>query len=742
MLLGRPFLYRLCAGEGVLRLNCGSSEPLEFEDHQWLPDAFFLGGEPRTVLPATLNTLQQPPLHAASPLPSSPPAPAWGSGGKSTGWTMYNTHRAFPPSGTGGCYGLPLVPQPYLVRLRFAPLVPPPCNPSSIQGTTTSVRKCMQSEAWPGGAAAAPGAAASVPGLGCDDNATLPAGEGWPWISIAVGGQQMEVVRMEQHRERVYRTEFLVDLTAEGGASGGPAHKMREAAVAEAAAVVAQASAGTGGQRGGAWEAAGAILAEREEDAALLTVCFRALRGTAYVSALEVMPVPGQLYRGVTAVGTLARRDQVAAGAGMVPVMLADDVAERRWHLKKTPRAVALQACSAAVAEDGRLTDTPEGVSGLEASSQKTLMHAPMVAMGYEIVRSPVFVSGGMAPPLFLPHSLLQAAFTPKPGHDRLHFEWHRKVVGRRNPWLLLLVLSEFNSSAQLGDRTFDILVNEEPVLSSFDILAVPGGRDLVQAQTRGALPGWSRALGVPGALPMSEEVQAMLRGDGGSRGDQVRGPSPRIVVITVWNWRPKFRQGLPVLELDLVQSSGSRLKPVLSVVEVFELVVPGGTSSQTELSAGDPSAVPSVPPGTVFDGANDTGGTHSNIIAAAVVGGVGAVLLVTVLLGLMLLWRHQERTRAIRAAQRRAAAAGTSAGGMPVAGGGGAGGGRGEGGALEDAPSEASSASQSLDLENPGGHSLDDAQGVPLAHGLPSSSLAPGRPRQTQEIEMDLEGR
>ncbi|CAI5500899.1 unnamed protein product, partial [Closterium sp. Naga37s-1] len=232
-------------------------------------------------------------------------------------------------------------------------------------------------------------------------------------------------------------------------------------------------------------------------------------------------------------------------------------------------------------------------------------------------------VSGAGEAPLFLAQALLQTAREAVLASG-LHYSFSFRVPARLNRWVVLLHFAAVQPGSRVGERVFDIHVNGVSV-SSFDILREAHGQH-------------NRLVTLPVVVGFS---------------------------------RPAIGSA-PTLEVRLVACNGSRLSPLISSIEVIEVVranVPRENVVSVVLSCKPPATPPhpafalSLPTssktdmGAELQAQQKTAGSQAapesapsrssrtGVVAGAICG-AGALVFLGLMVPLLLLWRHQYRRR------------------------------------------------------------------------------------------------
>ncbi|CAI5976050.1 unnamed protein product, partial [Closterium sp. NIES-64] len=613
-----------------VRINCGASEHVTGSDGRvWEPDTYFAGGEPVAVLNAS---------HLGFPKEVA-------------------SQRIFH-TGDVSCYDIPLSPGRYVVRLAFAyhsDTLPAKTfetvssvtvqggRPIRVQDFSVSATSARTSAAATRDGtvtasaaeaehlyapAAAPGASgeAVVSRLPDDTPFSSPAGKGplgatdgqsmadlppsvsesesgdlgalresmqgrWPRFAVLVEGVQMETVSMAGHVGAVYEPEYIIDSAD-----------------------------------------------------ASLTLCFLPVWGHALVNSIELLPVPAAFYLLPSVVppnAFLAVRARIDCGhatandsavaapnrttvgstnrlAGGNAVLPATPVTNSTWSFEtlvrtsgfvptgqgKTLRDTLGRRWSSdlnqivQMQQVGVPPPSGEASQGAEGSGQQEHARPQWRVKPPKSVQTLMSVSGAGEAPLFLAQALLQTAREAVLASG-LHYSFSFRVPARLNRWVVLLHFVAVQPGSRVGERVFDIHVNGVSV-SSFDILHEAHGQH-------------NRLVTLPVVVGFS---------------------------------RPAIGSA-PTLEVRLVACNGSRLSPLISSIEVIEVVranVPreNVVSELKAQQSGDPkSAIPS---------ASSHGRSYAAVVAGAI-GGAGALVLLVMLVPLVLLWRRQHRRR--RAAMR-----------------------------------------------------------------------------------------
>ncbi|CAI5500907.1 unnamed protein product [Closterium sp. Naga37s-1] len=613
-----------------VRINCGASEHVTGSDGRvWEPDTYFAGGEPVAVLNAS---------HLGFPKEVA-------------------SQRIFH-TGDVSCYDIPLSPGRYVVRLAFAyhsDTLPAKTfetvssvtvqggRPIRVQDFSVSATSARTSAAATRddtvtasaaeaehlyAPAAAPGASgeAMVSRLPDDTPFSSPAGKGplgatdgqsmadlppsvsesesgdlgalresmqglWPRFAVLVEGVQMETVSMAGHVGAVYEPEYIIDSAD-----------------------------------------------------ASLTLCFLPVWGHALVNSIELLPVPAAFYllpsvvppnaflavRARIDCGRAAANDSAVAAPNRTAVGSTNRLAGGNAVLPATPVTNSTWSFETLVRTSGfvptghgkTLRDTlgrrwssdlnqivqmqqvgvppPSGEAsqGAEGSGQQEHARPQWRVKPPKSVQTLMSVSGAGEAPLFLAQALLQTAREAVLASG-LHYSFSFRVPARLNRWVVLLHFAAVQPGSRVGERVFDIHVNGVSV-SSFDILREAHGQH-------------NRLVTLPVVVGFS---------------------------------RPAIGSA-PTLEVRLVACNGSRLSPLISSIEVIEVVranVPreNVVSELKAQQSGDPkSAIPS---------ASSHGRSYAAVVAGAI-GGAGALVLLVMLVPLVLLWRRQHRRR--RAAMR-----------------------------------------------------------------------------------------
>ncbi|GJP86381.1 hypothetical protein CLOP_g16408 [Closterium sp. NIES-67] len=505
------------------------------------------------------------------------------------------------------CYDIPLAPGRFIVRLAFAfhsDQLPagfgaeggsagpdstslwPEAAASHLSATSIS-RSTADNSAFPHRAASAEHPAPPSAGRGRGGEG---GGEGdahdeqtqrrWPRFAVVVEGVQMETVSMAQQVGVVYVPEYIVDSTD-----------------------------------------------------ASLTLCFLPVWGHALVNTIEVLPVPASFYLLPPVVppnSFLALRARIDCGRAMSqrPQQRFSSAGRAHEAAVRSRQAVqpaqvetngAAQSSSnstswllgsanrsdLAVASDGEtLVDSlgrrwssdllrlvpadqkQDEDDGLEKKERSGIAPPKSVS-----VMSPI--ASADAAPLFLPQALLQTSREAVLASG-LHYSFSFRIPARLNRWVVLLHFVALQPESRVGERVFDIHVNGVTV-RGFDILR------------------------------------------------EAKGLHNRLVTlpVVVGFSRPAIGSA-PTLEVQLVARNGSQFSPLVSSIEVIEVVranVPRENvvselqvQQKTSGSQAAPSPSPSHP-------------SHAGVVAGAI-GGAGALVFLVLMVPLLLLWRHQHRRR------------------------------------------------------------------------------------------------
>ncbi|CAI6001921.1 unnamed protein product [Closterium sp. NIES-65] len=608
-------LHRLVAVSAVpvapsasaVRINCGSSERVVGRDGRvWEADAFFVGGQPASVL-------------ASMPLALTP---------------ELRSQRVFRANDVS-CYDIPLSPGRFIVRLAFAyhsDTLPsaqrdlsPPLEMHSDEGVTTSSLSASNApdavshrstdsyaprqpttdpSARPGAstphAVAVDGHGSAISASPQDDDRVGQGGAvhssrdidpanrtpkdkhkgRWPRFAVLVEGVQMETVSMAGHVGAVYEPEYIIDSAD-----------------------------------------------------ASLTLCFLPVWGHALVNSIELLPVPAAFYllpsvvppnaflavRARIDCGRAAANDSgnteppsqsltEGVGTALSPSTTKGRVSGDVWGgvSNGTARGFdlfkqSLAASMLAMAPDGRGLMDAVGrrwVSDLSQIAPNGLDQPMGVATRFAVappksLHTALPVSGAGEAPLFLAQALLQTAREAVLASG-LHYSFSFRVPARLNRWVVLLHFAAVQPGSRVGERVFDIHVNGVSV-SSFDILREAHGQH-------------NRLVTLPVVVGFS---------------------------------RPAIGSA-PTLEVRLVACNGSRLSPLISSIEVIEVVranVPR-ENVVSELQAQQKTTGSQAAPESAPSRSSRTG------VVAGAIGGAGALVFLGLMVPLLLLWRHQHRRR------------------------------------------------------------------------------------------------
>ncbi|CAI7848926.1 unnamed protein product [Closterium sp. NIES-54] len=579
----------------AVRMNCGSSERVVGRDGRvWEADAFYVGGQPASVL-------------ASMPLALPP---------------ELRSQRVFRASDVS-CYDIPLSPGRFIVRLAFAyhsdtlPSaqrdVNPPLEVHSDEGVTTSslpAYDALQPDALGRRSADSyaprqPTTYASASPL--DDGRVGHGGAAqrhrdsdpadrtpkdkhkarWPRFAVLVEGVQMETVSMGQHVGAVYEPEYIVDSAD-----------------------------------------------------ASLTLCFLPVWGHALVNSIEILPVPQPFYLLPSVVppnAFLAVRARIdcgraawnhsgsteapsqpvgeGAGTGLTPSTRTERVNGDVWGGESNGTARGFDLFNQSVAAS-MLATAPDGRGLMDAVGRRWVSDLSQIASNHELpapnglhdslgnasrfavtppksFHTALPVSGAGEAPLFLAQALLQTAREAVLASG-LHYSFSFRVPARLNRWVVLLHFVAVQLGSRVGERVFDIHVNGVTV-SGFDILREAHGQH-------------NRLVTLPVVVGFS---------------------------------RPAIGSA-PTLEVQLVACNGSRLSPLISSIEIIEVVranVPR-ENVVSELQAQQKTAGSQASPEAAPSRSSRTG------VVAGAIGGVGALVFLALMVPLLLLWRHQHRRR------------------------------------------------------------------------------------------------
>ncbi|CAI5478730.1 unnamed protein product, partial [Closterium sp. Yama58-4] len=598
----------------VVRINCGSRERVVGRDGRvWEADAFYVGGQPASVLPSM-------PLALTAEL-------RW--------------QRVFRANDVS-CYDIPLAPARFIVRLAFAyhsDTLPsaqrdlnPPLEVHSDDGVTTSSlsasgapdalgrrstdsyapRQTTTAPSARAGAATPHAIAADAHGSGVSASPldgdrvgqgdavqsrrdSSPAGRTpkdkhkarWPRFAVLVEGVQMETVSMGGHVGAVYEAEYIVDSAD-----------------------------------------------------ASLTLCFLPVWGHALVNSIEILPVPPPFYllpQVVPPNAFLAVRARIdcgraarnysgsneppsqalteGAGTAVSPSTTKGRVSGDVWGGESNGTArgfelfnESLAASVLAVAPDRRGFMDAVGRRWVSDLSQIALNHDHAAPNGLhqsmktatrfavtppKSLHTALPVSGAGEAPLFLAQPLLQTAREAVLASG-LHYSFSIRVPARLNRWMVLLHFVAVQPGSRVGERVFDIHVNGVTV-SAFDILRETHGQH-------------NRLVTLPVVVGFS---------------------------------RPAIGSA-PTLEVQLVACNGSKLSPLITSIEVIEVVranVPR-ENVVSELQAQQKTTGSQAAPEPARPRSSRTG------VVAGAIGGAGALVFLALMVPLLLLWRHQHRRR------------------------------------------------------------------------------------------------
>ncbi|CAI5499776.1 unnamed protein product, partial [Closterium sp. Naga37s-1] len=616
----------------AVRMNCGSSERVVGRDGRvWEADAFFVGGQPASVL-------------ASMPLALPP---------------ELRSQRVFRASDVS-CYDIPLSPGRFIVRLAFAyhsdtlPSaqmdVNPPLEVHSDEGVTTSSlpasnallpdalgRRSADSYAprQPTTDPSARADAATAHAVATDahgsDASASPLDDGrvghggaaqrprdsdpadrtpkdkhkarWPRFAVLVEGVQMETVSMGWHVGAVYEPEYIVDSAD-----------------------------------------------------ASLTLCFLPVWGHALVNSIELLPVPPAFYllppvvppnaylavRARIDCGRAARNHSGSteapsqpvgegAGTGLTPSTRTERVKGDVWGGESNGTARGFDLFNQSLAAS-MLATAPDGRGLMDAVGRRWVSDLSQIASNHELpapnglhdsfgnasrfavtppksFHTALPVGGAGEAPLFLAQALLQTAREAVLASG-LHYSFSFRVPARLNRWVVLLHFVAVQPGSHVGERVFDIHVNGVTV-SSFDILREAHGQH-------------NRLVTLPVVVGFS---------------------------------RPAIGSA-PTLEVQLVACNGSRLSPLVSSIEIIEVVranvprenVVSGKLAPclgseflcmvSELKAQQKMAGSQASPEAAPSRSSRTG------VVAGAIGGVGALVFLALMVPLLLLWRHQHRRR------------------------------------------------------------------------------------------------
>ncbi|GJP56168.1 hypothetical protein CLOM_g15218 [Closterium sp. NIES-68] len=604
----------------AVRINCGGSERLVGGDGRvWEADAFFVGGQAAVL--------------ASMPLALSP---------------ELRSQRVFHARDVS-CYDIPLATGRFIVRLAFAfhsdqlpsaqrDLSPPltvlsdegvsasslsasnALTPDAVGRDTTdsSVPRQPTADSSAPADTATPHAVASdavgaeadggdvsagpldedvmagdgaVPGLHDGQAAGTSSNDKhkarWPRFAVVVEGVQMETVSMAQHVGAVYVPEYIVDSAD-----------------------------------------------------ASLTLCFLPVWGHALVNTIEVLPVPASFYllppvvppnaflalraridcgsaASKLSIGTEAPSQAVAegAGGGPSPLTTTEGVAGDAWAGSSTGAARASDRFNHSLAASV-LAKAPDGHGRMDAMGRRWVSDLSQIVSNHEqaasnglssasgntsrsavappkSLHSALPVNGAGQAPVFLPQALLQSAREAVLASG-LHYSFSFRIPARLNRWVVLLHFVALQPESRVGERVFDIHVNGVTV-RGFDILR------------------------------------------------EAKGLHNRLVTlpVVVGFSRPAIGSA-PTLEVQLVARNGSKFSPLVSSIEVIEVVranVPRENvvselqaQQKTSGSQAAPTPSPSHP-------------SHAGVVAGAI-GGAGALVFLVLMVPLLLLWRHQHRRR------------------------------------------------------------------------------------------------
>ncbi|CAI5478747.1 unnamed protein product [Closterium sp. Yama58-4] len=622
--LASPVVTSL-GGPSPVRINCGGSEHITSSDGRvWEPDAFFTGGEAAAVLNA--SQLGFPKEVAAQ--------------------RIFHT-------GDVSCYDIPIPPGRFIVRLAFAyNSDTPPAKTfetvssvtvqggrtSSAQDFSVSATSALTGAAAPrdgslmasavGAAhlaapAAAPAASAAVVSRLPDDTPfSTASGKGplggfdsqgmgdlppsdtelggglqehvqarWPRFAVLVEGVQMETVSMGGHVGAVYEAEYIVDSAD-----------------------------------------------------ASLTLCFLPVWGHALVNSIEILPVPPPFYllpqvvppnaflavRARIDCGRAATNDSAVAGSNGTAEGSTNRLASNYGALPATTGTNSTWSFDTLVATSGfgpsgqgttmqdalgrrwssdlnQIVQTqqvgvpaPSGEAGQGAMGrgQQEQVQAQWRVKPPKSVQTFVPVSGAGEAPLFLAQPLLQTAREAVLASG-LHYSFSIRVPARLNRWMVLLHFVAVQPGSRVGERVFDIHMNGVTV-SAFDILRETHGQQ-------------NRLVTLPVVVGFS---------------------------------RPAIGSA-PTLEVQLVACNGSKLSPLITSIEVIEVV---RANVPRENVVSELKAQQSGDPKSAFPSASSHSRSYAAVVAGAI-GGAGALVLLVMLVPLVLLWRRQHRRR--RAAMR-----------------------------------------------------------------------------------------
>ncbi|GJP38440.1 hypothetical protein CLOM_g22875, partial [Closterium sp. NIES-68] len=403
----------------------------------------------------------------------------------------------------------------------------------------------------------------------------------WPRFAVVVEGVQMETVSMAQHVGTVYVPEYIVDSAD-----------------------------------------------------ASLTLCFLPVWGHALVNTIEVLPVPASFYllppivppnaflalraridcgraptngsAGSNSSSTDGSTNRLAASGGAVP---AEPASASTWSFNASVAStelVPLRNGTRLVDPLGRLwssdlnqivqtqqvgSSPAAGEPAHEAESGKQREKQWRVKPPKSI-STVVPVNGDGESPFFLSQALLQTSREAVLASG-LHYSFSFRIPARLNRWVVLLHFVALQPESRVGERVFDIHVNGVTV-RGFDILR------------------------------------------------EAKGLHNRLVTlpVVVGFSRPAIGSA-PTLEVQLVARNGSKFSPLVSSIEVIEVVranVPRENviSELKAQQSGDPKEA--RPPASSHS-------SYAGVVAGAI-GGAGALVLLVMLVPLVLLWRRQHRRR------------------------------------------------------------------------------------------------